>query len=60
MNTEIKSLFHSKVFWVAVVQAVAGAIVAFQYAYPEVGALLVAKSLVDIVLRILTTTQVKV
>lgn len=60
MNAEIKSLFHSKVFWVAVAQAVAGAVVVFQTTYPEVGGLLVAKSLVDIVLRVLTNTQVKI
>ncbi len=56
----MKSLFKSRTFWLAFAQAVAGAVVAFQYAYPEVGALLVAKSLVDIVLRIITTTEVKV
>ena len=60
MENEIKSLFKSKVFWLAVAQAIAGVVVVFQSAYPEVGGLLVAKSLVDIVLRLITTIQVKV
>jgi uncharacterized membrane protein len=55
----MKSLLKSKVFWLAVVQAVAGVIVVFQSSYPEVGGLLVAKSLVDIVLRVITTVQIK-
>jgi len=55
----MKSLFHSRTFWVAVLQAVAGTIAVFATSYPEVGALLVAKSLLDVYLRIVTTTQVK-
>lgn len=51
----IKSIFKSRTFWLAVAQAVLGAIVVFSTQYPDVGWLLTAKSVVDITLRFLTT-----
>lgn len=55
----MKSLFASKVFWVAVAQSVVGAIAIFASAYPEVGGLLVAKSVVDVFLRIVTVEPIR-
>ena len=56
----MKSLFQSRTFWLAVLQAVAGIVVVFSTAYPTVGGLLVAKSIVDIILRVVTTQPVTV
>lgn len=55
----MKSVLRSKVFWLAVIQGIAGVLVAVETQYPTAGALLIAKSLVDIVLRMITTEQVK-
>jgi hypothetical protein len=54
----MKSLFSSKTFWLAVVQAILGIVVIFSTTYPDVGWLLTAKSVLDIVLRFTTTTPV--
>jgi hypothetical protein len=54
----MKSIFSSRVFWLAVAQAVAGSLVVFSSAYPDVGALIIAKSVVDIALRFVTTKPV--
>lgn len=53
-----KSIFSSKVFWIAFIQAVAGTIVIFQTAYPSIGWLVIGKSVIDIVLRYYTTQPV--
>ena len=55
----MKSIFESKVFWLAVAQAVVGVIVIFSSAYPEVGGLVIAKSVADIALRFLTVMPAK-
>lgn len=54
-----KSLLQSKTFWIAVLQAVAGIAVVFSTAYPAVGSLLIAKSVIDVILRVVTTTTIK-
>lgn len=54
----MKSIFSSKVFWVATAQAVIGVIAVFASAYPTIGGLLVAKSIVDVILRLITTEPV--
>lgn len=41
------------------IQGVTGVLVAFSTAYPAVGGLIVAKSITDIILRIVTDTTVK-
>ncbi len=56
----MKSLFTSKTFWLAVLQAVAGGL-AVLHPNPTVqatGALAITKSVVDVGLRILTTEPV--
>lgn len=54
----MKSIFHSKTFWLATIQAVAGVVTVFATTYPSVGFLLIVKSIVDMCLRMTTTTQV--
>ncbi len=54
----MKSLFHSKTFWLACIQALAGMIAIFATTYPNVGILLLAKSVIDVSLRFATTTEV--
>lgn len=54
----MKSIFTSKVFWLAVLQALAGTLVIFETSYPTLGYLVIVKSVVDIVLRYYTTTPV--
>lgn len=53
-----KSLFTSRTFWVAMLQAAIGIVVVFSSEYPGVGQLVIAKSLLDITLRIVTETKV--
>lgn len=55
-----KSLFTSRTFLLAVLQAVAGAVVIFTGAYPEVGWLALAKSVLDVILRVVTDKPVHV
>jgi len=50
----MKSIFASKTFWLAVLQAAAGIVVVFMGVYPSVGGLIIAKSVLDIVLRAFT------
>lgn len=54
----MKSLLASKTFWVAALQAVAGVLLVFQGAYPEVGYIALGKSVVDVFLRAITDTKV--
>lgn len=57
----MKSIFVSKTFWVAFIQIVIGGLIIFATDYPDwAGSLLLAKSLLDIVLRTLTTAPVKI
>ena len=54
----MKSLLQSKTFWLATVQALIGMAVVFSTAYPSVGFLVLAKSALDIVLRVMTSTTI--
>ena len=54
----MKSLFASKTFWIAVLQSIIGIITVFATAYPAVGFLVVAKSVLDIIIRIYTTQAI--
>ena len=51
----MKAIFKSKTFWLAVLQATAGAVVVFSTSYPTVGWLMVVKSGIDIIIRLYTT-----
>jgi uncharacterized membrane protein len=54
----MKSLFESKTFWLAILQGTIGVVVAIQGIHPQLGQLILAKSLLDVALRILTTSPV--
>jgi hypothetical protein len=59
----MKSLLHSKTFWLAVAQAIAGIYAAAAVVDPTVATLgwvMITKSVVDIVLRLFTTNTVYV
>lgn len=53
-----KALISSKTFQLAALQAIAGAIVIFATAYPEAGWLMLAKSVVDIAIRLYTSQPI--
>jgi hypothetical protein len=53
-----KSIFKSKTFYIAALQALLGVAVVFSTTYPGVGALVIAKSIIDIFLRLLTEQPV--
>ena len=53
----MKKWYQSKIIWIAVIQAVIAIVALFISAIPEwAGQLLLAKSVLDIVLRAVTTT----
>lgn len=54
----MKTLLSSKTFWLAAAQAVVGIIAIFATTYPTVGGLLIAKSIADIILRLVTTDPI--
>ena len=54
----MKSLYTSKTFWLAVIQALIAIVTVFSSSYPGVGIFLVVKSMLDIILRIETTTAI--
>ena len=55
---QVKALVQSKTFWLAIIQAVIAVVVVFSTAYPSAGFLLLAKSGLDIILRIYTSVPV--
>ena len=56
----MKSIFASKVFWVAIVQAILGAVLTFDGSTttPYLGVALILKSILDVVLRFMSTETV--
>ena len=54
----MKSLFSSKVFWVAVIQAVVGVVVVSLTQLDMVGYVAIVKSIADVILRLVTTEPV--
>lgn len=57
----IKEWYKSRTIWVAILQAVLGITLAFGVEYPEintVGGVLVLKSVLDMVLRYITTEPI--
>ena len=59
METQIKSIIHSRTFWIAIIQGVIGVVVVFQTGLPELGWIAIVKSFLDVGLRYVTTTPVK-
>jgi|GEM_PF-1897446 len=56
----IKSLFESKTFWIAVVQAFIGIAVVVVTELDLVGYVAIVKSVGDIIIRLLTKDQVEI
>ncbi len=54
----MKSILQSRTFWLAVTQALIGIVAVFATTYPDIGTLLVLKSLLDVILRYETTTEI--
>ena len=54
----MKSLFESKTFWVAVIQAVGGIVVVALTELDMVGYVAMFKSVIDILLRVITTKAI--
>jgi len=55
-----KSFLYSKTFWIAIIQGVMGALFVFQTEYPEVGWIILVKSVLDVILRSVTKTKLSV
>ncbi len=55
---QTKSLLASKTFWVSFLQALAGAFVVFSTNYPQLGWLMLGKSIVDVLIRYYTTATI--
>ena len=60
MATNIKSIFCSKTFWVAVIQGVVGILTVVGTQVPDIGWILIAKSVLDVLLRAITTQPVSI
>ena len=56
----MKTLFESRTFWLAVAQAVASVVIVVLTELDMVGYVGIVKSIVDIVLRVDTTSPVRV
>jgi hypothetical protein len=50
----MKKIWQSKTFWIAILQALTGIVIAFATNYPTAGWLLVLKSCLDIATRFIT------
>lgn len=50
----MKKWYESKTLWIAVMQGVIGVVVVLETQYPSIGAVAVAKSILDIALRTIT------
>lgn len=54
-----KDFYKSKTLWIAALQFTFGGFVLLQSEYPEVGAFLLAKSILDVLIRFLTTESIR-
>lgn len=57
-NSKMKQWYLSKTIWLAVLQGVIGVVVAIGTQIPDVGWWMIAKSVLDILLRAITTDPV--
>lgn len=55
----MKTLFSSKTFWIAVIQAVAGIVIVALTELDMVGYVAMVKSVVDIMIRLVTTEPIE-
>jgi len=57
--TKGKKIWESRTFWLALIQGVLGAVAVAMNLYPEVGALLILKTFLDVALRVYTSQEIK-
>jgi hypothetical protein len=51
--------YASRTIWLAIIQAVVGILVVAMTQYPGLGGLMIAKSVVDAILRVMTTDPIQ-
>lgn len=54
----MKIWYKSKVVWLAIIQAIIGVVVVLGTQYPEIGYVAIGKSVLDILLRLITELPV--
>ena len=59
MNTSYKKWYLSRTVWLAVLQGIAGILSIVAFENPEIGEVLMAKSVIDILLRFATSYSIK-
>ena len=60
VRAKVKNLFRSRTFWLAVIQGVLGVLIVVMVELPGIGGLVVAKSVLDVALRLITGEPVEV
>ena len=58
-NMDAKSILLSKTVWLAILQGLLGVVVALGTQLPTVGWIMVVKSVIDVLLRVITEAPVK-
>ena len=53
-NMDAKKWYESKTIWIAIIQGIIGILITFSTQYPNCGELLMAKSIIDSLLRLLS------
>lgn len=59
MNTPYKKWYLSRTVWLAVIQGIAGVISVIAVENPTIGGILITKSVIDILLRFVTSYGIK-
>jgi hypothetical protein len=54
----MKHWYQSKTIWIAILQGIAGIMVAVATEYQGLGSLMIVKSIVDIIIRYITTESI--
>lgn len=54
----MKSFFQSKTIWIALIQGAIAVVMVIQGQYPDLGGVLVVKSILDVVLRFVTNKEI--
>lgn len=54
----MKKFYHSKTIWVAILTGAIGIVVALETQFPAIGWIVVAKAVLDVFLRLISTTEI--
>ncbi len=54
----MKTWYESKTIWLALLQGIGGLLFAFAGQYPTIAILMIGKSIIDIVIRLLTVAPI--